>query len=79
MQRRHLAHFLNSSRLLAWLHHSFLRVLALWSTPRIGRVAICSPLVGVIAGVKRSASTVTPVYVQRYLRRLTRLPDATLK
>ena len=29
----------------------FNRLAALWSTPRIGRVAICSPLVGVIAGL----------------------------
>src|ERR1700733_6634636 len=27
------------------------RLAALWSTPRVGRVAICSPLVGVIAGL----------------------------
>ena len=29
----------------------FDRLAALWSTPRVGRVAICSPLVGVIAGL----------------------------
>ena len=29
----------------------FNRLAALWSTPRVGRVAICSPLVGVIAGL----------------------------
>ena len=27
------------------------RLAALWSTPRVGRVAICSPVVGVIAGL----------------------------
>ncbi len=36
---------------LAWLRDTFNRLAALWSTPRIGRVAICSPLVGVIAGL----------------------------
>src|SRR5271163_657301 len=29
----------------------FNRLAALWSTPRIGRVALCSPLVGLIAGL----------------------------
>ena len=36
---------------LAWLRDMFNRLAALWSTPRVGRVAICSPLVGVIAGL----------------------------
>ena len=29
----------------------FDRLAALWSTPRVGRVALCSPVVGVIAGL----------------------------
>jgi chloride channel protein, CIC family len=33
------------------LRARFHQLAALWSTPRVGRVAICSPLVGVIAGL----------------------------
>jgi chloride channel protein, CIC family len=36
---------------LIWHRDAFNRLAALWSTPRVGRVAICSPLVGVIAGL----------------------------
>jgi chloride channel protein, CIC family len=36
---------------LAWLRDIVNRLAALWSTPRVGRVAICSPIVGVIAGL----------------------------
>jgi chloride channel protein, CIC family len=36
---------------LTWTRNMFNRLTALWSTPRVGRVAICSPLVGVIAGL----------------------------
>ncbi len=46
------------SRLLAsatqkfgWLRERFVRLAALWTTPRVGRVALCSPLVGLIAGL----------------------------
>ena len=35
---------------LAQIRGSFDRLAALWSTPQVGRVAICSPVVGVIAG-----------------------------
>ncbi len=40
-----------SHHVLTWLRSAFQRLTALWSTPRVGRVAICSPLVGVIAGL----------------------------
>src|SRR5580700_2001374 len=36
---------------LARIRGLFDRLAALWSTPQVGRVAICSPLVGVIAGL----------------------------
>ncbi len=36
---------------LARVRALFDQLAALWSTPRVGRVAICSPLVGVIAGL----------------------------
>ena len=42
---------LNLQKVLTWLRDVFNRLAALWSTPRVGRVAICSPLVGVIAGL----------------------------
>jgi CIC family chloride channel protein len=35
----------------AWLRELVNRLAALWSSPRIGRVALCSPLVGVVAGL----------------------------
>lgn len=41
----------NRHNAVAWLRDLFDRLAALWSTPRVGRVAICSPLVGVIAGL----------------------------
>ncbi len=42
----------SSSRMSStWVRDVFNRLAALWSTPRVGRVAICSPLVGVIAGL----------------------------
>ena len=34
-----------------WIRGQFQRLVALWSTPRLGRVALCSPLVGVISGL----------------------------
>jgi len=40
-----------SGKNLAWLRDMFNRLAALWSTPRIGRVALCSPVVGVISGL----------------------------
>ena len=36
---------------VAWIRAFVDRLAALWSTPRVGRVALCSPLVGVIAGL----------------------------
>jgi len=36
---------------IAWIRGQFHRLAALWSTPRLGRVALCSPLVGVISGL----------------------------
>jgi len=42
---------LRSGKVLAWLRDVFNRLASLWSTPRIGRVALCSPLVGVISGL----------------------------
>jgi chloride channel protein, CIC family len=42
---------LGSGKNLAQIRALFDRLAALWSTPRVGRVAICSPLVGVIAGL----------------------------
>jgi len=36
---------------LAWLREVFTRLAGFWSTPQIGRVALCSPLVGVISGL----------------------------
>ena len=41
----------SSKNTLAWVRDGFNRLAALWWTPRVGRVAICSPLVGVIAGL----------------------------
>ena len=38
-------------RTVAWLREVLNRLAALWSTPRVGCVAICSPLVGLIAGL----------------------------
>ena len=35
----------------AWLRELVNRLAALWASPRIGRVALCSPVVGVIAGL----------------------------
>ena len=37
--------------LAGWFRELINRLAALWSTPRVGRVAICSPVVGVIAGL----------------------------
>ncbi|MFO0956993.1 MAG: hypothetical protein U0800_05935 [Isosphaeraceae bacterium] len=37
--------------ILARLRAVFRRLAAWWATPQIGRVAICSPIVGVIAGL----------------------------
>jgi CIC family chloride channel protein len=37
--------------ILDWIRSWFGRLADLWATPRMGRVAICSPLVGVIAGL----------------------------
>jgi CIC family chloride channel protein len=34
-----------------WLRDGFERLAALWSAPRVGRVAICSPVVGLVAGL----------------------------
>jgi CIC family chloride channel protein len=36
---------------IAWIREQFNRLAALWATPRLGRVALCSPLVGVISGL----------------------------
>lgn len=36
---------------LGWLRERFNQLAALWATPRVGRVALCSPLVGLIAGL----------------------------
>src|SRR5262249_33541232 len=41
----------SSSQSLTWLREFFNRSTALWSAPRIGRVALCSPVVGLIAGL----------------------------
>jgi CIC family chloride channel protein len=40
-----------SGKNLAQIRVLFDRLAALWSTPRVGRVALCSPMVGVIAGL----------------------------
>jgi CIC family chloride channel protein len=37
--------------LAGWFRRLINRLAALWSSPRIGRVAICSPVVGLIAGL----------------------------
>jgi chloride channel protein, CIC family len=36
---------------VVWIREQFNRLVALWATPRLGRVALCSPLVGVISGL----------------------------
>jgi CIC family chloride channel protein len=36
---------------LAWIREVFNRLTAAWAAPRIGRVALCSPVVGLIAGL----------------------------
>src|SRR6516165_7409461 len=36
---------------LTWFRELFNRLTALWPAPRIGRVALCSPVVGLIAGL----------------------------
>ena len=42
---------MKSHRWVVKLRDLFNRLAALWSTPRVGRVALCSPLVGLIAGL----------------------------
>jgi CIC family chloride channel protein len=37
--------------LAGWLRGLINRLAMLWSSPRIGRVALCSPVVGLIAGL----------------------------
>jgi CIC family chloride channel protein len=37
--------------LAGWFRRQINRLAALWSSPRIGRVAVCSPVVGLIAGL----------------------------
>ncbi len=37
--------------LAGWARRAIGRLAALWSSPRIGRVAVCSPIVGLIAGL----------------------------
>ena len=49
----------SSSKRFRWLRNLFDRLAGLWSTPRIGRVAICSPIVGVIAGLAAVAFLVS--------------------
>ena len=51
MEPRSTEDYSNRRHDLAWLRDAFYRLTALWSTPQVGRVAICSPLVGVIAGL----------------------------
>jgi chloride channel protein, CIC family len=41
----------SSGKSLTWLREMFTRLTGLWAAPRIGRVALCSPLVGVISGL----------------------------
>jgi len=41
----------DATQKLLWLREKFLGVAALWTAPRVGRVALCSPLVGLIAGL----------------------------
>ena len=40
-----------SGQLQRRLRQGFQRLAALWATPGVGRVALCSPVVGVIAGL----------------------------
>jgi CIC family chloride channel protein len=40
-----------SSPVLGWMRDQFNRLAAFWATPRVGRVALCSPIVGLIAGL----------------------------
>ena len=42
---------MKSHRWVVKLRDLFNQLAALWSTPRVGRVALCSPLVGLIAGL----------------------------
>jgi chloride channel protein, CIC family len=41
----------NPSKGVAWIRAPVDRIAALWVTPRIRRVALCSPLVGLISGL----------------------------
>jgi CIC family chloride channel protein len=41
----------NSARRLSWLRDRLSQLAAIWATPRVGRVALCSPLVGLISGL----------------------------
>ena len=50
-QTRKPSRSLARARTVARIRALFDRLAALWSTPRVGRVALCSPLVGVIAGL----------------------------
>jgi CIC family chloride channel protein len=45
----------NDRGILALLRQSFNRLAARWATPGAGRVALCSPLVGVVAGLGATA------------------------
>ena len=40
-----------SGRFQALFRQGFQRLAALWATPGVGRVALCSPVVGIIAGL----------------------------
>ncbi len=41
----------SSGRLQSLLRQGFQRLAALWATPGVGRVALCSPVVGIVAGL----------------------------
>ena len=51
MQQSSGSHAWQLRKTLTWLRDAFNRAAGLWSTPRLGRVALCSPVVGVIAGL----------------------------
>ena len=49
------------------LRELFERLIALWSSPRVGRVALCSPVVGVVAGLGAVAFLLALQFMYSYV------------
>ncbi|HWT80884.1 MAG TPA: hypothetical protein VN648_19015, partial [Candidatus Methylomirabilis sp.] len=56
-----------SGRLQASLRQGFERLAALWGTPGVGRTALCSPVVGFIAGLGAVAFLLCLQAMYRYV------------